>query len=354
MDDKTIVWAITQFNVKNGLLWFVPYGLCYLCKYNIRNYILEDVIAIEVEKFHSESIESTYFDGDKVLLLPGVEDKLFIYDEKQKLFHTEVVSPGSVEAEKFMVGCNYKGYYYIFPRYYDSILRIDMEKDAIEKYVIKTGSNAEFYDVDVMDEKAYLVDKTNKVYCYDMEKNILSLCITLDDDVILRTVSIINNKIILSSSKGTIYVYNLDKKVYERIIENGVEFVGSCIYENEVFFFPINEKEYFVRFNLKEGVFKNIYLKNKDHIREWEGTSFSKPVMENNVLYFFNTKYRTLISYNCSSRELSERCIEVGINNIENNEIKNLLHNQISHSRPIAESELFASLKDFIEVIEDK
>lgn len=348
--NDTLIWTCGIFNIVDDEFWFVPYEQNLLCRFNIEKNVVVDRVILDLNPFQVESFDNVYQTSDKVFMLPAFEKYLHVFDMNQR--NTQLVNmPEYTGAgEKFLLGHQYGEWLYLFPSFLDKIIKINVNTLKTEEILTKGdgGCNA-FYNMAVKGNKAYLVNKENKIYLFDFGTEELSVVCQFANISELRTVSIWNEKLIVTGEKGKTFVYDLTEKKGSLFVEYGIEFIGAYCVDSSFFLIPLLEKDFFLRVNLEDWSLQKIELCKKDTYKEWPHHVFSRASVYREFLYFFSTQYRTLIKYNYLTGKLEERCIITESVSITRDTLKDWIRRETEAGNSLIEGNgPYATLNNFI------
>lgn len=300
----TNIWARGQFNVCDNIIWYIPYGHNILCAYNIKKGMVENVIALNVEKNHPQGFDSTFCDGKNVIMIPGFEDKLFVYDIENKTIRIIDIPRENLEAEKYSLYCKQDNFLYLLPVFSNKIIKVDLESLEIKPILITVNNG--FYDCDCYETSIFLVNNTNKVFVFDMDKECLTVLYEGKEGAIYNTISYNDGKLYLTDEIGRLYSWSIKDSEGTVLNQMGMAFRGSYIINNFLFFLPLHEDHFFMEYNIETNDCKKILLNDTSVYKKWPHSSFSRGVVYESRLYFFSTQYSTIIEYDPFSGKKTE------------------------------------------------
>ena len=337
-EKETIIWTCGLFNIVNDEIWFVPYEHNILCRYSIRkNVIIENVI-LNVNLFQIESFDISYRSGNKVFLIPGFEQSIHVFDIEKNKMNCTGISEYKGVGEKFLLCHQYNDWIYLFPSFYDKIIRINTNTMVVEEIEPNKDKMCNhFNDIDVNGSKAYLVNKTNEIYIFDFEKNKLGVEYRFTDEIELRTISLWNDKLVVANQEGKVFMCDLDKHNITPFAEYNMEFLSSYCIKSSLFLIPLLEKDYFIKVNLENKNMQKIQLCKKDKYKKWPHATFSRGAVFKEYLCLFSTQYRTLIIYNCITGEIIENFLNLELPNIDRNNLNSSFRDEIEKKKCIIE-----------------
>lgn len=309
---NTIVWTCGVFNIVDDEFWFVPYEQNLLCRYSMREKAVVEVFPLEVSPFQVESFDHVYRMNDKVFMIPAFEKYLHVFDVNQRNSQLVTIPEFTGVGERFLLCHQYGEWLYLFPSFFDKIIKVHVNTLIIEEVCMKEAGRCNaFCDIAVKGSKAYLVNGKNRIYLFDFELDQLSTVCQFADISELRTVSFWNDELMVSDQKGCVWAYDLIEKKETLFAEYGIAFVGTYCVDSSLFLIPLLEKDFFLRVNLEDRCLQKIELCKKDHYKKWPHRVFSRASIYKDCLFFFSTQYRTLIKYNCLTGELEESSIAI-------------------------------------------
>lgn len=349
--NDTIVWTCGTFNIADEEFWFVPYEQNLLCRYSMEKKTVVDVFTLDVSPFQVESFDHVYRMDDKVFMIPAFEKYLHVLDVNTRNSQLVDMLEYTGAGEKFLLGHPYDKWLYLFPSFFDKIIKVNVNTLKTREVSVKSqGRCNAFCDMAVKGSKAFLVNRKNKIYVFDFETDELSVVCQSADVSGLRTVSVWDDKLIVTGEKGRALIYDLIKKKETRLAEYGIEFIGTCCVDSVLFLIPLLEKDFFLRVSLEDRCLQRIELCKKNEYKKWPHRVFSKACVYKGCLYFFSTQYRTLIKYNCLTGDLEERCLKIEPLSITGEILNGWLRRETEAGNSLIEgSGPYATLNTFIE-----
>ncbi len=337
--NDAIIWSCGIINIVDDGFWFVPYEQNLLCRFSIEKNLVDDIFELDMNPFQVESFDNVYQINNKVFMIPAFEKYMHVFDMNQRNIQLVNIPEYTGAGGKFLLGHQYEEWLYLFPSFFDKIIKVNVSTLEMEEVLTKSEDwHNEFVNMVVKDNKAYLVNKENKIYLFDFESEELSVVYQFKDISGLRTVSIWNDKLIVTGEKGKTFVYDLIEKKETLFAEYGIEFIGSYCVDSFLFLVPILEKDFFLRVNLEDRCLQKIKLCRKDRYQQRpHHPAFSRPCVYRDCLYFFNTQYRTLIKYNYLTEKLEENCIMIEPVSITRDILNDWLHRETEAGNSLIE-----------------
>lgn len=349
--NDAIIWNCGIINIVDDGFWFVPYEQNLLCRYSIEKNLIDDIFVLNMSPFQVGSFDNVYQINNKVFMLPAFEKYLHIFDMNQRDIQLVNIPEYTGFGGKFLLGHQYGEWLYLFPFSFDKIIKVNINTLKVEEVLTKDEVRCNsFFNMAVKDNKAYFVNKENRIYLFDFKSDELSVLYQFEDISGLKTISIWNDKLIVTGEKGRTLVYDLNEKKETIFAEYGIEFIGSCCVDSYMFLLPLFEQDFFLRINLEDRSLQKIELgKKENYQRKPHHSVFSRACVYRDCLYFFNTQYRTLIKYNYITEMLEENCMMINPVSITSDALNGWLYRETEAGKILMEGNgPYATLNNFI------
>lgn len=349
--NKNVAWTQGGFSIDDNCVWFVPYMLNVLCKYNFSSNRMEKVIYIPEISVLSAGYYNVIKIQSFVVMIPGFENNVCVFDTTKNIMKIITIPAEKCVRQKFQYASIWEGQLFLFPVSYSSILRVSLNDFKVERIAVTNGTCNGFVSATIANKKVYLVNETNKLYVFDMEEECISEQVTFNNHVNLKTVSVMDEQLlILTDTQGNVYTYNLLTNLLNTIWEESGMLYDSCVcYGEKILLIPLLEKDYFEVGSVTTKKKTKIELSNVSYFENWPHAVFSKPLKKGSKVYFFSTQYKTLLQYDFETSELIEMVPEYGEMDFE--DVSKLIHHS-SHIGGVKEGiGLHATLDTFLKVI---
>ena len=325
-----MAWTHGGFAIDGDYIWFVPYMLNVLCRYNISSNCMEEVIVIPEINLSSAGFLNVVKINNFVILIPAFEKKVCVYHiEDNKIEMLEI--PGEkCNYEKFQHVAVWRNKLFLFPIGYSCIIKIYLDTFKIDRLHMDEEICNMFVSAVVKGQNVYLINKSDKLYVFDMSKELLSVHCSFDRQVEIRTIdNMHDNMLVLSDTKGSVYSYDLDKDYLKKIWEGeGIQYKSCVCVREHILLVPLLEKEYLEVGNFITKEKMQIKLNNRLFYQKWPHAVFSTPILNKSKVYLFSTQYRTLLQYDFKKNTLVEMVLRYGEMQLE--EMRKLVKNSMN------------------------
>lgn len=356
--DNKAVWPHSKFAVDGDTIWFVPYEYCYLYQYNYREkkvcrrIFLEDATSKWTAHYSVLKIEHY------VVLIPGANEKIYIFDEHTQKLQTIAWMPESKVHEYFQEYAIWNKDIFFFPIQYENIVKLNLQAFSVEEIPIPNYNSTESLAFTLsLIQRENIVDVcvygSNKIFRYDLKSNEGEYFV-LGDSKEYYTICCYGKEDILLVDKGErAFIYDKDfNKLKEFNIPANKSGYKICKqYDNGYLFFPQNKEDaiyYYAKDRFIE-IDKTKEREDEELQIPWEYNSYSHVEIIGKEALFFDILQQSLCIMNLRSFEREFQKIESGeINDDDKMKMFSLMMNDGSISEPHFVESNSWNLNDFI------
>lgn len=322
---KDLAWTIGGFAIDGDYVWFVPYMLNVLCKYNMKTNYMEETLFIPKPTCGFAGFYNVIKTKESVIMIPAFEKNIYMYHIEEKKMEKVEIPNEKCTCEKFQYATIYNDELFLFPVSYSCVLKVSLVTYVVEK-ISMDNENANMFNAAIgLDDRVFLVNMSNKLYMFDLKEQKGDVYFAFDEKIKLRTVNVLQgNKLLLADTYGNVYTFEMESKHVEIVWEGTGQQYGSCLcVNNTTLLVELVEKDYLEIGNVITKEKEQIKLKNVMHYEKWPHAVFSKAIICGSKAYLFSTQYRTLLQYDFETGTLIEMLLEYGEMSVE--DIKKLI-----------------------------
>ncbi len=305
---RKYIWAHESFDINEGIVWFIPYGIDLLCGYSIDE---KKVIFTKIlPNFSGKSdryLNVKYVEGN-IIMIPSYADFIYIYNiRNDKLFSNNV---NKYPSARFYQCINDGNSVIVYPFEADSYIRIVLnneEEPLFEKVSIKHNKIVASV---LANGKKYGVNR-NK-YVLDLTKDsVLVECIDDQKVVFTDIVDFDSKYMVVADSNGGIYRLDMFNNALEKWfnVDGKVHSVAYC--GNQLVIFPETENRFFWIYDLIGEAIKKVSLNLNNCNKKWTYNAFSKAIVKDGYVYVMDIYDESLLKINLTDLSVSAFYIQI-------------------------------------------
>ena len=288
---KISLWTNNGVEVEENHVWFVPFELNILCKYNVEQENIEEYFILEDWECDKAAVYNTAIWEDSVVTIPGRGRSLCIIkgDGKEEI---HVVSKKEDKSEKFFCTVKTKKALYILPLEEKYVIKYSSGK--IEKIPFFHGSviSACCHDKDI-----YFITNQNTLFKANEDFTEITE-VEMEGIESVCYVNVFGDRMVLLTSAGK--MMNLDLNYKDNInelacLDEDDYWASCCCIGNKIIMFPYKDFSKIWRYDCDYETVDFICIKKDEYFyEEWSFNAFGQPVEDGENIYVMSPKHRTL------------------------------------------------------------
>lgn len=224
--EKNIYYWTSAFCINDDEIWFIYGKLCLLCKYTISTKVNKIIGVVPVDDPMKENLfQKVILAENKLFLIPCWANDIVVYDLKKNKF--EIIKIKPQRGLKFSGAYVFKDKIVCLPASYEYVVGINIYDLTVNyEYSVKKIKQQDYIDyfnsTDKLEEQKIVLcsPQTDKIYCYDIERQILESKKIYKEKSgnKFEFILCIDNQIVLcDNKKHKILIYNYETKQLENI-----------------------------------------------------------------------------------------------------------------------------------------
>lgn len=377
MNVDNLAWTAYGFSLEGKNVWFTTYWGAYLCCYSLYEKRMLRIEPIPYEGRNGELLYSNIFvDRNKVILIPTNTEEIGIYDiEKREFSFVNII----YEENRNNKYCGYKIYnqsLYIFPYNDISILKLNLETNAVEIVCgLKQFDNKDVpvaifqYHYASVEERMYFLSSfTNSVFEFNIvNESFRVIEVGEVSNIYCAIYHLEKNEFALADQEGNLTIADLETGKYKKyknsikdfcpleMYKNRNAFADIFQYEEWLYLFPAQANKV-IRFSMIQKKFEevNIYgmgsLKVDDYYRS-KSRKFSLLMKRKMCVYGFFMGNCNFFEYHIGSNEIDFYPIEM---NVSEEDSMFMMKRLIKKGKVNESKRSYESLKTFLKVVKEE
>lgn len=308
------VWMNWRFTVQDGVLWFVPYWINVLCKFDLSTGKMEKIIKIPFDEIEYAGVYGIRKYEEYIICVPGYENSIFLYNTQSEDMSVIPLRKEDGIYENFFDCSRWQKNFYFFPRDYNYLVKMNLENKAVTYISLKKFGKM-FNSCVQMGNKVYLVNKSEYLTIFDMEEEFFERVEVCDNEQLNTIERFHEHELIMSSLNGMIYTYDLQCGEIKKVdAVRGTAYSGIIMAADKLYLFPQADIDKIVILDMENYAVTEIQLqakRNKNRQYDYRYGVFSQPVIENSIIYVMNASNECLHVINTLTGEVSDVYIEL-------------------------------------------
>lgn len=291
---NTPLWSNDGFDIDNGYMWFVPFEMNILCKYNIFERVIEEYYILEDYECGEGAVYNVAVWGNSTITIPARSKNMCIINSGVKREYK--VSKEGQAKEKYSCSVKTKNALYIFPINEQYVIK--WYSDQFEKIKFVHGP---VISCGLVENEIYFTNTENILYRTDESfDNILAVDVADITDV--YNVSIFGNIILLLTLEGKVVRLNPgERSITDEIVRlNKDDYWSNCVYINEkIVLFPYKDCTKIWIYDCDIKTMKFISVEKDEYFNDgWRYNSFGHPTEINGNIYVMSPRHRAFFVIN--------------------------------------------------------
>ena len=340
-----IVWSNDGFALDKDYIWFVPYEINVLCKYNINKKIIDEYYLLNDCMAEEAAVYNTTIWNDRVVAIPARSKNLVVIKNNEKKEYS--VDEENLGKEKYRCCVGLKNDIYIFPLGEQYIIKY--YSDQIEKIKFSYGA---IVSCTVLKNNIYFINsenrlfKTNESFC-----NIVPLDVT--GVIHVCACNAFGEGVLLLTKEGKVFWASADMletgETSAIVQMNTGDYWGTCLcMEEKIVLFPYYDCTKIWIYDCETKLMDSIDIEMDENFNEeWTYNSFGSPIERNGNIYFMSPKHRAFFEINVKNKKVGRHHIYL---KLEKDDSLIMLKNKID-SFLVAHENQYHSIETLIDFI---
>lgn len=285
------VWAHESFEVCNGIVWFVPYSIDFLCGYSLIEKRIVDVISLpgfSSEKDRYINVKSV---NDNIIIVPSYGKYIHVYSIKCKKVYSYEVQQSS--SAKYFQCVSEKNTAFVLPFANKNMIKIELKEGEIPVFDEVSFTNEKCVSCIISEGGIYGVNREDSIL-YG-EKRVFDEVFHEKGTVFTDLVDFDKKNLVALDAKGKVYKFKKDVKEFEHWFDLDGKAHSLALCKDKLMIFPEEEHSFFWVYDLNENRIEKVILEIKDEKRFWKFNSFSKAVSTEEKVYVMSPYFETLL-----------------------------------------------------------
>lgn len=355
------VWTNTEFVVDGNTIWFVPYEYCFLYQYDFLKKEVCKKIFLEGATSLWGSHYSVVKVGKYIVLVPGVNNNIYIYDNDRQVLHRVELPHKENVSTYFRKYAVWNEEVFFFPLEYPDIVKVSLNDFSIEEISIPKTDNTVPVSAMVADavQKGKFVDLcmsgSNRILRFDMdlyEGNYFSITNVQECRVFCRYGE---NQILIIDKDRSAFVYDDNFEKFEEIElpPNDSGYIACERYQDGYILVPYKKSDpvfYWTETTCNVLVPMN-GKQQKESQQQWIYNDYSQIEIDRNRALLFDMPDQSLCVIDMNTFEIEYQKVEMGeITAAEKEQLYLLFRKE----NAIIEETSFWNLRRFIDVLKEE